>query len=144
MPLPWHVITQTAGVTRFHRVPHRYIFVGLILMLWHRETHINHKGAEQISWTKRGSNTSPSDRRNIASYQLASTFVSRHSKLCQKHSSVSLSVSIACMGSRWFWGASVQSELEIRSALRCVMRAHFCYKILHRIIWCNVGFVRWT
>ena len=38
-----------------------YIFVGLILMLWHRETHINPKGTDKLSWTRRGSNSRPPD-----------------------------------------------------------------------------------
>ena len=43
------------------------IFVGLILMFWHRKTHITHKGTDKSSWTKRGLNLLPPDWGNNAS-----------------------------------------------------------------------------
>ena len=45
-----------------------YIFVGLILMLWHRETHITHKGTDKWSWARRGSNSRPPDWGHSASH----------------------------------------------------------------------------
>ena len=34
-----------------------YIFVGLVLMLWHRKRIWTHKGTDKSSWTRRGSNS---------------------------------------------------------------------------------------
>ena len=49
---------------------HVNICVGLILIFWHRETHITHKGTAKFSWAMRGSISLPSDC-NTASCQLS-------------------------------------------------------------------------
>ena len=60
-------------------------FAGSIVMLWHGETHINHKGTYKLSWIKRGSNSVPPDWGNTASCQLSSTFVSCLINCVKKH-----------------------------------------------------------
>ena len=61
-----------------------YIFVGLILELWHRETYITHKETNKLSCTKHESNSLPPDWGNTTSCQLSGTLVSYH-KNCVKN-----------------------------------------------------------
>ena len=58
-----------------------HTFVGLFLI---RSMYIAHKRTDELSWTKRGSNSQPSDWGNIASCQLSSTFLS-HQRNCAEN-----------------------------------------------------------
>ena len=51
---------------------------GIIVVLWHRETHTTHKGIDRLSRIERRSISVPLHWRNTASCQLSNMFVSRY------------------------------------------------------------------
>ena len=57
-----------------------------ILMLWHSEMHITHKGTGKLSGTKQESKSLPPEQYNAVNCKLPNTLVSPRQKLLQKHS----------------------------------------------------------
>ena len=82
-----------------------YIFVGLILMFWHRETHITHNTTDKLSCTKRASNSvPPGEGKPTAAAVHHVRFMAQ--KLCQKHNAYGV-IEAALDNWQPFWNAKV-------------------------------------
>ena len=93
----------------------KYLFIGLILMLWHRETHINPQrkpmncrrpGGYQTHDLQTGA-TPP------CSCQLSSTFVSCHWNRVKKHNANDMPEAVALDNWQSFWNAQVSISTPV-------------------------------
>ena len=71
---------------RIHTHTHIYIYIRIVFFLWLRETAYNPQIRRKLSRTQRELNSRSSDRGNIVSCQLSSTFDSRHRDCANKNS----------------------------------------------------------
>ena len=89
-----------------------YIFVGLMLMLWFRETLITHKGTKKLLRPMRRSISRGSDWGNIASCQLSNTFFPRHMGSAKN--------AYPCLNPKWFLSVN-DGPARLNNTLKSLM-----------------------